>query len=1199
LLFSDPKTNKYSDHQTSTPVTTCEMSFRSASKQYEETHKIVHTNITSINVGKSGKDTEDHLSHMHNTSPLSRYTGLDEVDAKFMDYQSEKVESKIKGTFTTESRLKFEDYQSEKVDSDIKDTFTTENRLKFETEYECMEVFAEENEPKKVLSPEQEAVKSFLSSRRSSSDTRFNNKPLPRKLHHNGLTIGRFSGRGNSKSPSTQPDFNEMNGHISADNSPMRRQFQSSFVESPPIASSTFWNGNDTEVSPVSFTFRNDCHDDTEYLKVVSEESKVEGEEMVNMDGDNVKNGSSNSNLSCTFRNDSQMHATRAEEDLPGYSVIFDNPRLTGEMIRRMDTSSEEESPIETVVTAVIEHDVARASPAVDDMESDQDDVERYRDQANDERDTDEREEVQTRRMVVNEIPEDVPRETMQYERSYFIETPTSATQDEALTLTNVTELDEADDDNGFADMTEIPNRSRWVNKDVFMFQLDRARTPGPGKMSEGYNKIQTWTSAKGTIDETGDGRKPNPVVKHASSTDVNTEVNYLTKADIWSKKKKRLSRSLTHLTKQLPEACYGGERQIELKSFSCANSLDGDVRSLINENARYHFLHDKGMIKISSPSLKLMPSHGFPAKQNPGKRWNDIDEESDIAESENSGISGVYVDNEFSIKGHNVAGSSEFGSRKTKSELTGESDTTENIEFDGKVNQQELENEQLERFLKIVDENNKGWDENVLQWINERFHNHLDETDDGAELEQELSLIIQQEAANDVENGRTELSNEGQMNLSNPLEESMYYSMLNQSEDLRNVTECREIDVDEEIGPGLMDVVQNSNKEEIAEYLNSDRTVSERELKEAVSWALDGKHFEVAVLLLEDICKLIYASEEDCVDVFPAYEEGHRWEPMFVVFTRKERAGEWDSFMGFRVYKRRYDNVSPEAASVVNSDFVKNHMLSVEDFQRIRKAVSTIDLQKNHTKITVINACPCKSKENGKILEEGLCIVIHCLIKGFVPFSEEPFPEMIAGIPVDVREGYFRLGVARNVRKRVCEIEAASGDESYKTDSINSQNSGRKTESENQFDDQVLTGSSSLDISTTDSDDENLVQSGSDSSASDCGDRKGTRYSDGGQMAKMCIRNGRTAYIKDNTADKNCFKLEQNNAVKVDLKDRASNGENSLINLQRQSFDLLVANGDAMMVNEAENTNQISDHIMEKVLVLILLVLSVCFQFL
>lgn len=1310
-------------------MTTREIPFKYASRKYEKTHKVVHTNVTAINMEKSYQDKHPAVSSGDKECKAAKYN-----ESKGFGYDP--AES---SRSSTGDRAR-DDVDTKKVNFWSGMEHARTQNIKY---HEVFEQPDEANLKTKVLSPEQEAVRSFLSSRRPSSGNQKSGFVNPAGYVQD--QSGKKNFMVDCDKNLVEHGYSQKPGETLENISPVRKQIQTSFAESPPIASSTFREGNGmnmsilhSDMSPVSFTLRNDAHDKTQYLKIASEESKLEDNFEAEISKTNG-HGSSNSNLSCTFRNDSQMIATNAEEDLPGYTrnQAFGTTHITC----GMDSSSENEACEGTEI------------------------------------------------VVQADVEVDVPRETMKYEMSEATVSQPTSTPDEALSLTNVTEFT-GDYLNSFTDTADVVTRSRWINKDVFMFQRDRIPTPvltmdetGDGRkppvqaqsdvrssetdfLKEAEKHLEVFKTRRnsqnrelltagvcqikqsreslcngfgeeygndemvrekqsdilkpeqtadrllgGSPDRTAsshagnpdqpvsdiredfNGQRPCPLPRncrnkstftryspqkrgltngspvivldrklpvdertreHHSDREHNSDREHHSEHKVHGNeetsnfinnmnstrefetlekqfnrecysKRNRLSRSLTHLSRIQPEHFSSLTKQD--KSLSCTNSVDLETRSIINENAKYHFLHDKGMIKISSPSLKLL-SHVNGSKQILEKRYNDIDEESDDITDNGSEMSGVYVDSKFKIPCGSMVTTPEPGSLQTQSELTATgSQLTEPVpdynddrmhktpSDDHLHEQQALENQQLEEYLQTVDAHQQNWDENVLQWINERYHG---DSPGAAELEHELQTLLQEEMEDGEEKELTCNENKALTNsLSTHEEESVYYSVLGQSEELKMTLtplqkgETPTVSVNEhtEFRAGLMEIIKTRSEQDIANFLNSDRIVSERELKDAVTWALETRQYNVAVLLLEDICKLIYGAEEDCVDVFPAYEEGHRWAPVFVMLTKQDCGGEWDSFMGFRVYKRRYDRVSCEAAAVINSDYVQSHPLSVEDFQAIRRAVSSADLHKKHGKITVINACPCRSKNNGEFMEEGLCIVIHCLVKGLIPFSEEPFPKEILGIPVDVREGYFRLGVGRaqtveDTDQRVQENDIVSGDESDHTEylkshlagsskcgSVKSHTSGGSSQSEDPVGDIVETDPSSRETSDfeTDGDNVEIIQSVELYPLESEGDKVCQEF--------LPLENNRA--IQDlSPFECNCGGSSGERAVmEVDSGNRCRYCKLSDIQINTQVQENITSDGDTSTVEGMTNSGLRSDNMLDKVVVLILVVLCVCFQ--
>ena len=183
--------------------------------------------------------------------------------------------------------------------------------------------------------------------------------------------------------------------------------------------------------------------------------------------------------------------------------------------------------------------------------------------------------------------------------------------------------------------------------------------------------------------------------------------------------------------------------------------------------------------------------------------------------------------------------------------------------------------------------------------------------------------------------------------------------------------------------------------------------------VQQALHIALQSKHLPIACELRLSVALYIRKSDAgDIFDVWPAYEEKNPWDPIFVVMTYSNIQGEWGNVFGFRVFKRRYDFVSSEAAIVINSKAVTENPLDFSDFDKLKKVTRSRKVIKKHSNITIMNACSCRSKRGGKEICKETCVVIHCLVKGLIPYLEGPFPRSISGIPVDVREGYVTMGM-------------------------------------------------------------------------------------------------------------------------------------------------------------------------------------------
>ena len=894
------------------------------------------------------------------------------------------------------------------------------NEEKMEMEYDGGLDFKQ----RKVLSPEQLGVKHFLQQRRKSD----------------------------RKSSSFTPH------NHSAD--------RSSLYGSPPMASSTFRNGNDSilasETSPFSFTFRNDLVDCSQasYAKVC-DESKLDSQTP------NTSHQNCSSNLSFTFRNDSQMVATKETEDLPGYTRNFSFHTLVERLDHRQDPVTDEDHVMKDGIAKLGENIVYTEA-------------------------------------LIHERPQDT----------------SDVTNTDRTTLTNVTRftgdfIDSFDvrcTGDFVSSSNEKWNKSRWINKDVFMFNeaqprcvegcktnmsLDQMDEKGDGyklqKSDKNNNDRNFLTEARDKLKSfrvrhhSGDREIQTVGVcvgNQASVSDVKITDEQLP-VDEQFLEEARLEREQTQFVRQtrlpreqqslsadieqnfekmeyigqfhedtlrefekIEELCrqettdhtlISGRSKEYLSRPKLQATLDDDKaagRSVSRTSsmeskcsAKYHFLHDKGMIKIDSPSLKLISGNprDYRRKDLDNSDNKNEKESTDLGESENeSEVEGYCVDSDFKLCRKELL-RPDLGLKVTNSQsdenvtlsqsddriIHSQSDDTmsETSETDTQVI---CEQQMMDEFLKTVDEDQETWD-HVMKWM----HKECDD-DEGAELDAELRLMMEQgDNPEDNQNG------------------SIYYSFQANSEDMQQEgrtnsalgvshlndrkraidTDTSDDDDDDEIcddndkndsiqSPSLLYTIMNGTVEDVETLLNSDRTITESEIKEGLLWALDNKNLKIALLLLEDICKLIRAAEDGSfVEVFAGYNEKDPWKPVFIILSKTHPEKVWDTFMGLPVYRRKYNLVSTETQTVNNHSLVKSNPLSLSDLRILEEAIRQADLFKHHSKVTSVRGCAFRSKEEGKQLVRQSCIAIYCLLKGFIPFGEIPFPREIDGIPTDVRE--------------------------------------------------------------------------------------------------------------------------------------------------------------------------------------------------
>ena len=186
----------------------------------------------------------------------------------------------------------------------------------------------------------------------------------------------------------------------------------------------------------------------------------------------------------------------------------------------------------------------------------------------------------------------------------------------------------------------------------------------------------------------------------------------------------------------------------------------------------------------------------------------------------------------------------------------------------------------------------------------------------------------------------------------------------------------------------------------------------------------------------LDRVCTILRNSENSVVNVWPGYQEQQPQKPVFVMMTKDTCRGQREDSFGIDIYRRRYDLVSDEAAAVLSSEKVQSNRLSGTEMDHMCEMIDEEGgkLFDKHSNITVINGCSYKSKEGGSMLESTPCVVIHCLVKGIIPFGEDLFPGSIGDIPTDVREGLFYLGVCADRGENMDGVEVGKSAFSFST---------------------------------------------------------------------------------------------------------------------------------------------------------------------
>ena len=487
-------------------------------------------------------------------------------------------------------------------------------------------------------------------------------------------------------------------------------------------------------------------------------------------------------------------------------------------------------------------------------------------------------------------------------------------------------------------------------------------------------------------------------------------------------------SKTFPRTAKKHYDCSHFGNDETYEKAASYAGGIDIDRRSVHTEtssldrygDAKYHFLHEKGMIKICSPRLELVSESPSSKRKvhSSGNPDNHISEEDTNTDGSSSDISGVVIDNEFHLNEYrqrldefndianhkDPPGKTNNETEKRLSDDKRINQTIESYNSELEARQQDLANEILENCLEIIDNNQAALD-HVFDWINKDCNNNSDTS-----VKAELDALVGTEglAQMESENG-----------FQSPVDDSVYYSFQGQSEEIIKVmtgleTDSHPLPLEDELMKDFLVAVMNENLTVVTEFFRCGNALPDVVLKEALDFSIQQQNRALAKELLDYACMVLQNMDvNDIVDIWPAYTLEDDWNPVFVVLRKSDSDSEWAEFVGYKVFNRKYNHVSEEADIVMNNKLVRNNPLSFDDFEKLKEAVDKINLQ-DYSNITLIDICPCRSRKGGEEIFLETCIAIHCLVKGLVPFHEKPFPKIIMGTPVDVREGYFSLGVHR-----------------------------------------------------------------------------------------------------------------------------------------------------------------------------------------
>ena len=117
--------------------------------------------------------------------------------------------------------------------------------------------------------------------------------------------------------------------------------------------------------------------------------------------------------------------------------------------------------------------------------------------------------------------------------------------------------------------------------------------------------------------------------------------------------------------------------------------------------------------------------------------------------------------------------------------------------------------------------------------------------------------------------------------------------------------------------------------------------------------------------------------------------------------------------FLSFEVIQKEIGDLSTEAKYVADYEQENSLKFTPEETKELQECLNsnTDRLMKEHSNLLIISASKVKSTCYGQpnaSLQHKACVVLYVHLKGIIPLMEEPFPIMLDGFPVDVRESMF-----------------------------------------------------------------------------------------------------------------------------------------------------------------------------------------------
>ena len=148
---------------------------------------------------------------------------------------------------------------------------------------------------------------------------------------------------------------------------------------------------------------------------------------------------------------------------------------------------------------------------------------------------------------------------------------------------------------------------------------------------------------------------------------------------------------------------------------------------------------------------------------------------------------------------------------------------------------------------------------------------------------------------------------------------------------------------------------------------------------------------------------------------MIPAYKTARPNEPIILAIV-DEIDKNSQQYNDIPIVQRKYRDISNEATDLYNIEkeitFSEKEQSCLEDC--IKSHAET--LMRKHSNLLIIRASKFKCRNYNspnKSIRPEVCIVLYVHVKGIIPLGEDPFPDNIDGIPVDVRESLFNFSVS------------------------------------------------------------------------------------------------------------------------------------------------------------------------------------------